>query len=360
MSYSKPYTINVPYSGSISVNYPKSENGGSKNVSYSGTTSAEIVIHVDTAPFDHSVARVNNHVDGLTGAVIAMNAAQVAAINNTAQAVSSSILNGFFGTIKAEISQQLQALDSAVKATFGLIQEQGKAVTQKKDQMESDFNRIKSRYVDLFTNLDIECRKRISELDKPAFYLSEIIQKKLINETASGEGAKNFVAINEEASSKMMLLTSSILKRAREVIKTIDDYITQEIRLTALIDSFVEPKQINKKTALLIPVIFIESDTLEDNNAGLSCDCFLPGIVSDKDRPAITEQINTFCRNETVSRWDKPDETSQDVLDKEFRLLAETEFADNADDAGEAAHKRRIYDKLVELWENRDFLALSK
>jgi hypothetical protein len=360
MSYSQPYTINVPYSGSMSVHYPKSENGGSTNVSYSGTTSAEIVIHVDTVPFDNSVARVNNHVDGLTGAVIAMNAAQVAAINNTAKEVSSSILNGFFGTIKAEISQQIQALDSAVKATFGLIQEQGKAVTQKTDQMRTDFNRIKSRYVDLFTNLDTECHKRIFELDKPAFNLSEKIQKKLINETVSGEGAKNFIAINEEASSKMMLLTSSILKRAREVIETLDNYITQEIRLTALIDSFVEPKQIKEKAALLIPVIFTESDMIEEDNAGLNYHCFLPGIVSDQDRSVIIEQINTFCRNETVSRWEKPDENSKDVLDKEFRLLAETEFADTMDDRGEAAHKRRVYDKLIELWETRDFLALSK
>jgi hypothetical protein len=329
------------------------------NVSYSGTTSAEIVIHVDTMPFDSSVSKVNGHVDALTGAVIAMNTAQVAAINQTTKKVSNSLLNGFFGTIKAEISQQLQALDSAVKATFGLILEQGKAGTQKKNQMEADFNRISSRYADLFGNLDAECHKRIYELDKPAFNLSENIQKKLINETISGEGAKNFIVINEEASSKMMLLASSILRKVFDVIKTLHSYINQETHLTTLIDSFVENEKVKEKAALLIPVIFAESDALEGSGgAGQNYECFLSGVMPDKEKTIISEQINVYCRDEASSRWKEPEENDKELLDREFRLLVETEFAEDTDTSGNAANKRRIYDNLMELWNNRDFLTL--
>jgi hypothetical protein len=306
------------------------------------------------------VAKVNNHVDVLTGAVVAMNAAQVAAIRQSAEEVSNSLLNGFFGTIKAEISQQLQALDSAVKATFGLILEQGKAVTQKKGQMENDFNRISSRYVNLFGNLDTECHKRIYELDKPAFNLSEKIQKKLINEAASGEGAKNFIAINEDASSKMMLLTSSLLKRVEEIIKTLHNYITQEIRLNALIDSFVESKQIEENTALLIPVIFTESSALEGSGGtGQDYTCFLSDVISDKEKTTISERISAYCRDESSSRWRRLEEKSKKLLDKEFGLLAETEFAEDTDASGNAVNNRRVYDRLIELWNNCDFLTLS-
>jgi hypothetical protein len=332
------------------------------NVSYSGTTSAEIVIHVDTEPFDRSVSRVNGHVDALTGAVVAMNAAQVAAINQTAAEVSNSLLSGFFQTIKAEISQQLQALDSVVKATFGLILEQGKAVTQKKDQLETDFNRISSRYVNLFNNLDTECYRRIYELDKPAFTLSEKIQKKLIHETISGEGAKNFIAINEEASSKIMLLASSLLRKVQEVIKILYRYITQETRLTALVDSFVENEPLEEKTAVLIPVIFTESDVLEGSGGGQNYHCFLPGGISDKEKSIISEQINAYCRNEVSSRWNGPEENSKELLDREFRLLVEMEFVEGAvketDASGNAADKSRVYDKLMVMWNNRDFLTL--
>jgi hypothetical protein len=361
MSYSQPYIIEVPFSGSRSVSYPKSESGGTLHVAYSGTTSAEIVIHVDTDPFDSSVSRVNGHIDALTGAVVAMNAAQVGAINQTAEEVSNSLLNGFFGTIKAEISQQLQALDSAVKAVFGLIQEQGKAVSQKTSQMESDFSRISSRYVALFGDLDAECHKRIYELDKPAFQLSEKIQKKLINETISGEGAKNFIAVNEEASSKMMLLTSSLFRKVRDVIKTLGAYITQETRLTALIDSLLESEGVEEKTSLLFPVIFSEADMLEGSGgagAGRDYACFLPDALSPEEKTEISKQIDAYCRDDTSSRWKEPEENDKALLDREFRGLAEAEFTEDTDAAGDTAVRRRVYDELMKLWSSHSFSIL--
>jgi hypothetical protein len=328
-------------------------------VSYSGTAHADVVIHVDTGPFDSSVSSVNRHVDALTGAVVAMNAAQVAAINLTSEEVSASILNGFFGTVKAEISQQLQALDSAVKAAFGLIMEQGKAVTQKKEQMEKDFSRIASRYVDIFKNLDAECHKRIRELDKPAFNLSEKIQKNLINEAITGEGAKNYTAINEESSSKMMLVTSSLLRKAEEVIKTLYGYITQESRMTALVDSFVENEQVVDNTALLVPVIFTEGDTLDGNEtAGQDYACFIPDAIPGEQSPVIGGRIDSYCRNETPARWKEPEKNDNELIDKEFRHLAETEFAEDTGAFGNSADRVRVYDRLMDMWNNRNFLTL--
>ena len=67
MSYNRRFTrrVAVPYSGSMTVNYPASEHGGSKTVYYDGTAyeDVEVDIHVDTSPFDASVA--NNLSDGL-------------------------------------------------------------------------------------------------------------------------------------------------------------------------------------------------------------------------------------------------------------------------------------------------------
>ncbi|MDR2798124.1 MAG: hypothetical protein LBB80_07250 [Treponema sp.] len=361
MSYNQPYTIQVPYHGSNSVRYPKSENGGTLNVAYSGTVPAQIVIHIDTGPFDGSVSRVNGHIDLLTGAVVVMNAAQVAAINQTAREVSGSLLNGFFGTIKAELSQQLQALDSAIKAAFGLIQEQGKGVSQKTLQMEKDFNRITSRYVTLFSDLDRECYKRIYELDKPAFQLSQNIQKKLIYETISGEGAKHFIALHEEASTKLMLLTSSFFRKARDIIKTLGAYISQETRITALINSFLGNEPVEDKTSLLLPVVFTESDTLEggrDRTFRENYTCFLSNALSPEQRSHISHSIDAYCRGEASSHWKEPGEKGKVLLDREFRALAEAEFAETPDDGEDAAAKRRVYDELMKLWNNRSFLIL--
>jgi hypothetical protein len=89
------------------------------NVSFSGTVPVDITIDVDTDPFDNSVSGVKRSVDVLTGAVVAMNAAQRAAIQRTTDEVAKSLIDGFFGTIKTEISQKLPL--SQTRARSALI-----------------------------------------------------------------------------------------------------------------------------------------------------------------------------------------------------------------------------------------------
>lgn len=110
MSYSRSFTktIAIHYSGT--VNYPASQNGGS--VSFSGTEYEDVTVnvHVDTAPFDASVDHCNTSVGVLTGAVVATEAAQTASIRKNALKVGNTIIEGFFKTVRSEISQQIMEL----------------------------------------------------------------------------------------------------------------------------------------------------------------------------------------------------------------------------------------------------------
>ncbi|MCL2139990.1 MAG: hypothetical protein FWH41_10750, partial [Treponema sp.] len=115
--------------------------------------------------------------------------------------VSTAIINGFFGTINSELSQQIQALNSAINAGLGLIMEQNKAVTDKNTAMENDYNRISSRYIRLFSDLDEECHKRIYALDKNSFNLSEKVNRELLNESANSASVNNLLLVDEIASS---------------------------------------------------------------------------------------------------------------------------------------------------------------
>jgi hypothetical protein len=249
MSYSTRHHASIPYSGSVSYSYPASEHGGSGTAHYSGSVSVNVTINVNTQPFDGSVSHFNNSVDVLTGSVVAMKSAQCTAIHQTATDVSTSIINGFFGTIKTELSQQLQALDSAIKATYGLLLEQGKAVTAKKNVIEGDYNRIASRYIRLFADLDNECYKRIHELDKPSFLLSEKVQKELVSDTTKNTAALNILGIEEISSSKSLLLISSLNRKVLEVLKALHNYVTQESRINSLVNSFL----FNEETGENIP-----------------------------------------------------------------------------------------------------------
>ena len=117
MSYSRSFTkrIAVHYSGSVS--YPASQSGG--RVSYSGTQYENVVvnINVDTDSFDSSVKQCNNSVGVLTGAVVATEGAQVLSIKKNAQKIGQTIIDGFFKTVRSEISQQIMELKNQIEST---------------------------------------------------------------------------------------------------------------------------------------------------------------------------------------------------------------------------------------------------
>jgi len=361
MSYSESYNTSVTYSGSVSYSYPASQNGGSGTAHYSGSIPVNVTINVNTEPFDGSVSRFKTSIDALGGSVAAMHAAQCAAIHKTGEEVSASLINGFFGTINTELSQQLQALDSAIKAGFALIMEQGKAVTDKNTVMEGDYNRISSRYIKLFSDLDDECYKRIFALDKKSFTLSEKVQKELVSESSCNAAAMNILGIEEVSSSRMFVFVSSLNRKALEVLKTLHDYITQESRINALIESFLFASALNEENdeniPLCVPVIWCESDITEGKGTGQ--DCFIPEYLGQIDqnnqqgKEAITEKVKSFCSGASSSKWKPIEESEKEALNREFNLLAESHFGNAGEDTDD-----RVYRTMLSLWQNAGTLSL--
>ena len=349
MSYTRRYSTSVHFSGSVS--YPASQNGG--RVSYSGSVPVNVDINVETDPFDGSINRFNQSIDVLSGSVVAMKTAQCLAIQQTGEEVSAAMINGFFGTIKTELSQQIQALSSAMQASFGLLVQQAKAVTGKQDVMEGDYNRISSRYIRLFDDLDNECYKRIYALDEPSFSISEKVQKELLSESSSNTAALNLLGIEEVTSSKTLLFISSLNRKSLDVLQTMQDYITQESRMNVLLNSFLSNEEIGDKIPFYFPVIWTESDMLEDNN--VSCESFIPDCVSREKNQIIAETTNGFCSGASHSEWKAIDGAGKEALHREFNALAESRFTDSSDET-----EQRVYKTMLSLWQNSNSLTLER
>jgi hypothetical protein len=345
MSYSQRFRDSITVRGSRSVSYPKSEHGGNMTVSYTETVPLDITVHVETAPFDASVFQCNNSIDVLTGSVVAMNTAQCVAIKETTEKVSTSLVDGFFAAINTELSQQLQALDSAIKASLGLIAEQGKAVTAQRGTMEADYQRISSRYVMLFRDLDSECYKRIYALDKQSFHLAQDIQKKLLLETNVNVTAQNLLATQEEAASKLMLLVSRMNRLTQDVLVTLANYVRQEITMTGLIDSCMLDEEFAEKQDAYIPVIYSESDNLE--SGARDKNCHIPVYIQGSQKNAVSEALGEFCGNSSKSTWKHVNEAEKAALEKELKSIAESSFA-----AAGTEKDVRVYTTLMELWQN--------
>lgn len=177
MSYSRQYTkkIAVPYSGyaTETFSYPASQSGGSKTVSvyYEGTAyeDVQVDIKVDTDPFDAGVANCNKHVDVLTGSVVATQAAQVESIKQKAKQIGDSVVNGFFNTVRFEISTQIVELQKRVEALLLDMNEKQKKLLALKAQMEKDYHRVSEQYSKIFGELNQELDNRVHALDQPVF-----------------------------------------------------------------------------------------------------------------------------------------------------------------------------------------------
>ncbi len=302
MSYTRKYheTITVRGSKTVTVHYPKSESGGSKSVTvdYVENVPIDVNIYVDTKPFDDSVENCNTNVNLLTGAVVATEAAQIASIDKNAQKVGKTIVDGFFGYIRSEISQQIAELTQGIESQLMHLRELSKAVVDKKRQMEGDFMRISSRYIKIFDDLNNELSNRIFELDKPTFVFKKELDNLSIRTT--NNDLVNTVAIfGKESSELHSKISASIAKkRALDTLNKAKVFLWQQKKL----NNTVQQSMLNEsmESSHYSPVCFVE--TKADKNQitkALHTPSFISALQENQTKNELIEQFtgssNLWC-----------------------------------------------------------------
>ena len=253
MSYRQHYKGYVHYSGSVS--YPASQSGGS--VSYSGSEPVYITIEVDTNAFDASVVHCNQTLNGLTSAVVATEAAQVAAKQKATQKISNSILDGFFQYVGADLSQKIKELVSKCESLFFALTGHKESCLSKNKQMQDDYNRITKRYSKIFEDLDKEIISRIAQLDKPTFQFADTAQN-LINQKANnGLFGISTVSANENIQLETLLSCSHIKQQASTLLKKAENYLQGTYRLERSLSGMFEKGK--PEGDVLLPILYLET-----------------------------------------------------------------------------------------------------
>ena len=295
MSYSRKYRerIAVPYSGTVRYSYPASEKGGSGTAQYSGTAyeDVNVNIEVDTIAFDNSVESCNTNVNLLTGAVVATEAAQILSIDRNAKKVGKTIVDGFFGYIRSEISQQIAELTQGIDSQLMHLSELSKAVADKKRQMEGDFLRISSRYIKTFDDLNNELSNRIFELDKPTFVFKKELDNQSIRTT--GNDLVNTVAIfGKEGTELHSKISASIAKkRALDTLNKAKIFLWQQKKLS----NTVQQSMLNESTESpqYSPVLFMETKADKSQiSKGIHASPFVTALQENQAKNELIEQFN--------------------------------------------------------------------
>lgn len=265
MSYNRQFKreITVYYSGDVS--YPASQNGGTRH--YSGHTTETIYfdVHVDTAPFDAAVGHANSHVDMLTGSVVATEAAHVKNIYDTSTQVGDTIIKGFFKTVQSDISQQIAELKTRADALLLQLNNLARRCKDKERQMGEDYQRLSSRYSDIFTDLNKELDNRIHSVDEPVFRAAESFDE-IGSKTGSGDLISTISVSAGEHAHLVSMLSANLAKRqARNAIEKGRKFLATQYRTNHILESCLRPG--GKQETFCTP--FCMMDAVSD-----------PGIVS--------------------------------------------------------------------------------
>ena len=134
---------------------------------------AQVNFTVDTHPMAQKIDGVAAEVGVLGTAVTAMQAAVVASEKRASEKICQSIDGGFYMLLRSRLSQRVAQFSSTMNSRVGSMMETASAIEHTHEQMQGDFNRIKARYVKLFSRLDRSLEKRVRELDKDAMLLAQ-------------------------------------------------------------------------------------------------------------------------------------------------------------------------------------------
>jgi hypothetical protein len=336
MSYSRRYheRIAVHYSGSKTVSYPASQNGGSHTVYYDGTTYEDVNVNidVDTNPFDRSVAGCNTSVNALTGSVVAMNTAQVASIHENSKKVAGTIVNGFFGYIRYEISQQIMELSQKLDAHLLHLRELAKTCVGKQKQMEVDYNRISSRYLKIFDDLNSELENRIFALDEPAFKFRRNAEEHS-DRTSDNDLVGTVAVFGREGGELQAKISASVTKkRALNAINQANIFLWKQKKLQFTINQSMLKESV--AATQFSPVCFVETIG-EQNQIGKN-------VYQADFLPKINQ--NEMVENFKSQSWNNGTKEQKDNIQRYFN----SEVSNTYNTANQ--HDERVKNMLVKIF----------
>lgn len=344
MSYTKNYSTTITVSGSRSVSYPKSESGGTMNVSFSVSEPVNIAVHVDTSTYDESVDDCESQLDLVTGTVVATQALQIEGKRSAAEEISHSLLSGFFKAVRSELGQQMAELRSQSDACLLEMGQLGKACSGKRGQMQEDFQRISERYSKVFEELDRELQRRIMALDQPAFdlmrtdYLASI-GARLLNLpgtalTAGREGIETVSLLQVARARRMM----------SDLVGAIQTYSQVHKNLERRIERILRDSPLTEAVTVQLPVLLMEC-LRDEGLPGPERQVLTPEAPHPAAQAALARVADHLSRDPQAVEWKALEPAERELLDREFGRVLASRFPREVD-----KQQQRVVDVMMALW----------
>lgn len=232
------------------------------------TEPVDITLEVDTDPFDKSVDHCTEQVQALTGSVTLFKEREIITKRANAKDICTTVTTGFLSMLTQNINIQWIENKAKTQALAGELMKQAEELKSLKDRMTTDYNRIKRRYSDLFTNLNVELHDRIYNLMRPCFELVERTRKEQQRLSATSLLSTAIVGGKETDDARTKIAACYVKENASELINAAKGYIQAQLSLSDRLAS-VQYETCEEATFYLPAFVAVISDRKKKRQARL-------------------------------------------------------------------------------------------
>lgn len=213
---------------------------------------------VDTSPLAQEIKSVSHGVNRVSGAVVAMQTAVIAAEEEGAEKVCRNVNQGFYTLMQSQISQKIVQLSSTVEAKLMELGQYAAALKSIQARMSVDYNMISGRYAKLFKTINNNLEARIAELDQPVFKLVDR-DIRLAESRQKLNSAHFSIHQSESILSSQLLTTAKVKTDAQNTLNAITQYVKGNNLQSKKSDATLQDTQIESVEDIYIPVSIVES-----------------------------------------------------------------------------------------------------
>ena len=279
---------------------------------------ADFNFTVDTSPMASEMQSVSKGVNRVSGAVVAMQTAVIAAEKEGAEHVCKNVNKGFYSLMHSQISQKIAQLTSTVEAKLLELGQYASALKSIQSRMTADYNMISGRYAKLFKSINNNLEARVAELDMPVFKLVDR-DVRLAESRMKLNSAQFSVHQLESVLSSQLLAASKVKEDAETTLEAIARYVKDSSTQTKKSEASMQNTRIDSVEDMFIPVSIVESTSAVGKPT-------VNYYVARSGNPEIDKNIDASVREQSVNsvlngRWSEIDRNEMASVETEFTQL---------------------------------------
>ncbi len=296
---------------------------------------------VDTKPMAEELKSVSRHVNGTTGAVVAMQTAVVIAEERAADHVCTNVNKGFYSLIRSQISQKMAKLQSDVDSHLMQLLQQKNALSGIKHRMQKDYNMISKRYIKLFNGLNANLKQRVFELDKPTIDFAVKEVDKVSNRTKYLTGIVPISQL-ESVSSSQRIIASNIRLRGLNVINSMNSFLMDMNQQKKLTDKIlIDDSRYAQNANIYIPIVLAECnrDKSESDFEISVYNVQLDNVSKSSIRNAAYQKLDEI-------RWDTSSTVNPEIISEFSKLISDSPKSQRINDMATKLFQSSTYQTI--------------